>query len=42
VDLFGRGGVLNLAALMGHYAMTAVILNAVDQQLHPDWLPLLP
>ena len=42
VDLFGRRGVLELAALMGNYAMTAVILDAVDQQLHPGQKPLLP
>jgi 4-carboxymuconolactone decarboxylase len=42
VTLFGRRGVLELAALMGNYAMTAVILNAVDQQLHPAQKPLLP
>src|SRR5262245_27827781 len=41
-ELFGRRGVLELAALMGNYAMTAVILDAVDQQLHPDQKPLLP
>jgi 4-carboxymuconolactone decarboxylase len=42
VQLFGREGVVNLAALMGNYAMTAVILDAVDQQLHPEREPLLP
>jgi 4-carboxymuconolactone decarboxylase len=42
VALFGRRGVLELAALMGSYAMTAVILDAVDQQLHPGHEPLLP
>ena len=42
VDLFGRRGVLELAALMGNYAMTAVILDTVDQQLHPGQKPLLP
>jgi 4-carboxymuconolactone decarboxylase len=42
VDLFGWRGVLELAALMGNYAMTAVILDAVDQQLHPGQKPLLP
>jgi hypothetical protein len=33
---------VNLAALMGNYAMTAAILGAVDQQLRPDQAPLLP
>jgi len=42
MELFGHEGVVNLAALMGNYAMTAVILNAVDQQVHPDRRPLLP
>jgi 4-carboxymuconolactone decarboxylase len=42
VELFGRRGVLELAALMGNYAMTAVILHTVDQQLHPGQKPLLP
>jgi 4-carboxymuconolactone decarboxylase len=42
VETFGREGMLNLAALMGNYAMTAVILNAVDQHLHPEQRPLLP
>jgi len=42
VELFGRTGVVNLAALMGNYAMTAVILTAVDQRLRPGQRPLLP
>ena len=42
VEAFGRQGVVDLAALMGNYAMTAVILNAVDQQVHPERRPLLP
>ena len=41
LDAFGPRGVVNLAALMGEYAMTAVILNAVDQQLRPDQTSLL-
>lgn len=42
VEAFGRRGVVDLAALMANYAMTAVIFNAVDQQLRPDQPPLLP
>ena len=42
VELFSHEGVVNLAALMGNYAMTAVILDAVDQQVHPERTPLLP
>ena|SRR2546425_8200836 len=42
VEAFGYQGVVELAALMGNYAMTAVILDAVDQRLQPDQPPLLP
>jgi 4-carboxymuconolactone decarboxylase len=42
VQAFGWQGVVDLAALMGNYAMTAVLLNAVDQQLPPGQDPLLP
>jgi 4-carboxymuconolactone decarboxylase len=42
VEAFGREGVVNLAALMGNYAMTAVILDAVDQRLQRDQQALLP
>jgi 4-carboxymuconolactone decarboxylase len=42
VELFGRRGVLELAALMGNYAATAIILDVVDQQLQPQHTPLLP
>jgi 4-carboxymuconolactone decarboxylase len=42
VELFGRREVVNLAALMGNYAMTAVILDTVAQQLPPGQPPLLP
>ena len=42
VELFGREGVVNLAALMGNYAATAIMLNAVDQQLHLESQLLLP
>lgn len=42
VAIFGRQGVVNLAALMATYAMTAVMFNAVDQQLRPGQKPLLP
>jgi hypothetical protein len=28
--------------VMGDYAMTGMLLNAVNQQLPPDWEPLLP
>jgi 4-carboxymuconolactone decarboxylase len=42
VELFGHEGVVNLAALMGNYAATAIMLNAVDQHVHPEHVPLLP
>jgi 4-carboxymuconolactone decarboxylase len=42
VQAFGYEGVVNLAALMGNYAMTAVLLDAVDQHVHPERRPLLP
>lgn len=35
VDLFGYEGVVNLSALMGNYAATAIMLNAVDQHVPP-------
>ena len=42
VEMLGHAGVVNLAALMGNYAMTAVILTTVDQRLRPGQRPLLP
>lgn len=42
VQLFGHEGVVNLAALLGNYASTAIMLNAVDQQVHPERASLLP
>jgi 4-carboxymuconolactone decarboxylase len=42
VKLFGETGVVNLAALMANYALTAVMLTAFDQQLHEGQQPLLP
>jgi 4-carboxymuconolactone decarboxylase len=42
VQAFGRQGVVDLSALMASYAMTAIMFNAVDQQLRPDQEPLLP
>lgn len=42
VRLFGIKGVVNLSALMAHYTMIGMMLNTFDQQLHPEWKPLLP
>ena len=41
LEVFGDRGLVNLAALMGNYAATAIMLNMVDQQLRPDQTPLL-
>lgn len=40
--LFGKQGMVNLSALMGHYSMIAFLLNTFDQQLRPGMTPLLP
>jgi hypothetical protein len=42
IDLFGRQGMIDLTLTLGDYVMTALVLNAVDQQLQPDRKPLLP
>ena len=42
VQLFGRRGMIDLAVTFGDYAMTAIVLTAIDQQLTPDRKPLLP
>lgn len=42
VELFGRQGTLELAALMGDYAMVGIMLQAVDQHLPPDRQSNLP
>ena len=42
VALFGERGTIEIAMVMGDYAMTAMLLNAVNQQLPADWEPLLP
>ena len=42
VELFGRQGVVELVALMGNYAATALMFRAVDQHLHPGRKPMLP
>ena len=42
VALFGRRGTMEITMVMGDYAMTAMVLNAVDQHLPPDREPLLP
>jgi len=42
VALFGRRGTMEIAMVMGDYAMTAMVLNAADQRLPPDRESLLP
>jgi len=42
VELFGRQGALEISAIMGDYAMAAVILTMADQHLPADRKPLLP
>jgi len=42
VELFGRQGMIDLTVTLGDYVMTALVLNAVDQQLQPDRKALLP
>jgi 4-carboxymuconolactone decarboxylase len=42
VALFGRRGTIEITMVMGDYAMTAMLLNAVDQHLPPGREPLLP
>lgn len=42
VELFGRQGTIEITMIMGDYTMTAMLLNAVNQQVPPDREPLLP
>jgi 4-carboxymuconolactone decarboxylase len=42
VETFGRQGTLELATLIGDYAMAAIMLNATDQHLPPGREQLLP
>jgi 4-carboxymuconolactone decarboxylase len=42
VELFGRRGTMEIAMVMGDYAMTAMVLNAADQHLPAGRAPLLP
>ena len=42
VELFGRQGAVEITMIMGDYAMAAIMLTAVDQQLPPTRPALLP
>jgi hypothetical protein len=39
---FTRQGALEIAAIMGDYALAAMLLHAVDQRLPAGMEPLLP
>jgi len=42
VETFGKQGTLELATIIGDYAMAAIMLNATDQHLPPNQKPTLP
>ena len=42
VATFGKQGILELATIIGDYAMAAIMLNATDQHLPPGRAQLLP
>jgi 4-carboxymuconolactone decarboxylase len=42
VELFGKQGAFEISAIMGDYAMAAVLLTFADQHLPPDRPPLMP
>jgi len=42
IELFGKQGTVELVALMGDYALNALLLDAWDQHLPADRKPLLP
>jgi 4-carboxymuconolactone decarboxylase len=42
VETFGKQGTLELATIIGDYAMAAIMLNATDQHLPPGREQLLP
>jgi 4-carboxymuconolactone decarboxylase len=42
VETFGKQGTLELATIIGDYAMAAIMLNATDQHLPPGRPQLLP
>jgi 4-carboxymuconolactone decarboxylase len=42
VETFGKQGTLELATIIGDYAMAAIMLNATDQHLPPSRENLLP
>lgn len=42
VELFGRQGTVEMATVMGDYAMAGIMLTAADQNLPPERQQLLP
>ena len=42
VETFGKQGTLELATIIGDYAMAAIMLNATDQHLPPGREKTLP
>ena len=42
LETFGKQGTLELATIIGDYAMAAIMLNATDQHLPPGREQLLP
>ena len=42
VTVFGQQGALEIAAIMGDYAMAAVILHAIDQHIPPERTARMP
>ena len=42
VETFGRQGTLELATIIGDYAMAAIMLNATDQHVPPGRPQTLP
>jgi 4-carboxymuconolactone decarboxylase len=42
LQAFGKKGLVDLTALMGHYASTSLLLTAFDMQLPPEQDELLP
>lgn len=42
LNTLGQRGLVHMIALLSNYTMTAVIFAALDQQIAPDQVPLLP
>jgi len=42
LNLYGKQGLVNIVALMGDYASTAILLDTFDQHVRPADKPLMP